>query len=232
MIVSPDLARLAAYDRVCGFRLRDELPPTYPHVLAFPLAVSVLRKLPVPLLGLVHIENRIECVRPLQLGERLDLSVRAADPELHPRGTQFVLHTTAAVAGTVVWRERSTYLRRTSGGSGSRHEDPPARFAAVWDVAGDVGRRYASVSGDWNPIHLHNLTARLFGQRGAIAHGMWTAARCVAALEGVLGETCEVEVRFRRPVRLGTRVGFSWDANDFSVWDVQTRACLVTGKAH
>jgi hypothetical protein len=52
-----------------------------------------------------------------------------------------------------------------------------------WRVPGDIGRRYARVSGDSNPIHLHPLTAKALGQPGAIAHAMWTKARCLAALE-------------------------------------------------
>ena len=41
--VGVDRARLAAYARVCHFRLGDTLPATYPHVLAFPLAMTLCR---------------------------------------------------------------------------------------------------------------------------------------------------------------------------------------------
>ena len=78
-------------------------------------------------------------------------------------------------------------------------------------MPGDIGRRYAAVSGDRNPIHLHGLSARLFGQQGAIAHGMWTKARCLAALQGHLPEAFTVEVAFKLPVRLPAKVAFaSW----------------------
>ena len=40
--VTVDRTQLCAYDRVCGFRLTDELPATYPHVLAFPLSMSLM----------------------------------------------------------------------------------------------------------------------------------------------------------------------------------------------
>ena len=40
--VEIDRDNLAAYDRVCGFRLRDQLPATYPHLLAFPLAMELM----------------------------------------------------------------------------------------------------------------------------------------------------------------------------------------------
>jgi acyl dehydratase len=77
------------------------------------------------------------------------------------------------------------------------------------------------VSGDRNPIHLHGLTARLFGQPKPISHGMWLLGRCVAALEGRVPEGCTVSVRFKLPVPLGTRVAFISSASgrglDFEV---------------
>ncbi|SCD77380.1 MaoC like domain-containing protein, partial [Streptomyces sp. DpondAA-D4] len=54
---------------------------------------------------------------------------------------------------------------------------------AEWRLPGDLGRRYGAVSGDRNPIHLHPLTARLFGFPRHLAHGMWTVARCLAEAE-------------------------------------------------
>jgi acyl dehydratase len=81
-----------------------------------------------------------------------------------------------------------------------------APLASRWRLAGDTGRRYAAVSGDVNPIHLHPLTARLFGFPGAIAHGMWTAARCLATLAGRLPDAYDVDVVFRKPVVLPTEV--------------------------
>ena len=50
-----------------------------------------------------------------------------------------------------------------------------------WRLPGDLGRRYAAVSGDRNPIHLYALTAKAFGFPRQIAHGMWSKARCLAA---------------------------------------------------
>jgi acyl dehydratase len=74
------------------------------------------------------------------------------------------------------------------------------------------------VSGDSNPIHLHPLPAKALGQPGAIAHGMWTLARCLAALEGELAEAYVVDVRFKLPLRIPGRAAFSFDGRDFAVW--------------
>ena len=112
--VEVDRHALAEYDRVCGFRLRDELPATYPHVLAFPLAMELMAGSDFPFspLGLVHIGNRIEQRRPLRADERLDLRVWAENLGAHDRGTQFELVGEAAVDGEIVWRDVSLYLHR------------------------------------------------------------------------------------------------------------------------
>jgi len=85
---------------------------------------------------------------------------------------------------------------------------PRAARRAEWRLPGDLGRRYAAVSGDRNPIHLHDLGAKLLGFPRTIAHGMWTQARCLAALERSLPAAYTVTARFRRPMLLPSRVTF------------------------
>ena len=75
--VSIDPEHLAHYAHVCGFTLRDELPPTYPHVLAFGLHMDLLAKAPFSAVGVVHIANRIVQHRPLLLSEELTITARA-----------------------------------------------------------------------------------------------------------------------------------------------------------
>jgi len=79
---------------------------------------------------------------------------------------------------------------------------------AQWRLPGDLGRRYAAVSGDRNPIHMHDLPAKLLGFPRTIAHGMWTKARCLAALENRLPASFSVQARFRKPVLLPSTVTF------------------------
>lgn len=207
---------LAAYARVCGFPLSDRLPVTYPHVLGFGLALQLMtgRDFPFPLLGLVHIGNRITARRMIRADERLTLQVHAIDLKPHDRGSQFTLITQVTADGAPVWSEESAYLHRSGGrdkpaGSGHAIAQPPPEPTAVWQLAGDAGRRYAAVSGDYNPIHLHRLAARGFGFRQAIAHGMYTKARCLAALDARLPEAYTVDVRFSRAVLLPATVHVS-----------------------
>jgi hypothetical protein len=221
-----DPAHLAAYNTVCGFRLSDELPATYPHMLAFPLQMALMTEqgFPFPLLGMVHVANRITQHRALRLGEPLTIRVRAENLRPHEKGRQFDVVSEAQVGDETVWTDVSTYLRRgsSSGASGRREQLAPPTPDAIWRVPADIGRRYAEVSGDRNPIHLHPLTARLFGFPKAIAHGMWTKAHALAAFEGRLPEAFTVDVRFKQPVLLPGKAAFtSWSSPEgwaFELW--------------
>jgi acyl dehydratase len=223
--VRADPEWLAAYDRVCGFRLRDELPSTSVHVLAFPLALRLLveRAFPFPALGLVHVRNRIVQHRPVRLGEALDLRVHAERLAEHPRGRTVDVVGRAHVDGALVWEDVSTYLAKGAGRPAAAADDHgpdvPAELPerARWDVPGDIGRRYAAVSGDRNPIHLHPLGAKASGLRAPIAHGMWVAARCLAALEDVLPAAYTVDVGFRAPLFVPGTVVFAGDQGGFAV---------------
>ena len=251
--VRTDTAALAAYAKVCGFALRDHLPATYPHVLAFPLQMAVMAdgRFPFGAVGLVHVENRIAQRRPIAVGEELTLCVRPTKLQPHPKGQTFTLQTIAMSGEEVVWDETSTMLRRgkpnpdaefavcrdiddkTQTQPGGGLEGVPA--SAEWRLGGDLGRRYAAVSGDRNPIHMHALPAKLLGFPAAIAHGMWTKARCLAALESRLPDAFEAEVRFRKPIVLPARVEFASASGpgseiDFSVRDAKRNSPHLDGR--
>ncbi|MFI5818644.1 MaoC family dehydratase [Streptomyces rishiriensis] len=217
-----DLARLAAYERVCAFPTgEDALPLTYPHVLGFPLAMRIMsgRDFPLPLLGLVHTSIEITRRAALPATGAYDLTVYVDRLEPHRKGTEAVVVTELRDRETVVWESTSTYLARHRTESAPAAEPPAASLPVPvldeWRLAADVGRRYGSASGDRNPIHLHALTARLFGFPRAIAHGMWTVARCLAAH----GSPPAVRIRanFRAPVLLPGTVAFASDGERFEL---------------
>ena len=232
--VETDPGHLAAYNEVCGFSREDVLPPTYPHIVAFPLAVRIMaeRAFPFPLLGLVHIGNEIVQHRPVRGTEPLSVRVRAQDLEPHDRGTQFAMAAEARVGRALVWSSRSVYLHRHGKPSGSKEREREApggrgQISAHWRVPGDIGRRYGAVSGDRNPIHLHAWSARLFGMPRPIAHGMWVKARCLAELEPSLPDAFSVDVRFKLPLFLPAEVAFAvQDGGGFEVRDASS------GKPH
>jgi len=215
--VTADATAVANYAKVSGFALRDSLPPTYPHVLAFPLHMALMSdgSFPFGAVGLVHIANRITQYRRLGIDEELSLRVQATKIAPHPKGRSFDVVTEVRVGRQIAWESTSTFLRRGKGDPGATSgeafpivgEEVPA--SATWALPGDLGRRYAAVSGDRNPIHMHSLTAKPLGFPAAIAHGMWTKARALAALEPRLPDAFAVDVRFRRPILLPAKVEFA-----------------------
>lgn len=213
--VGIDRDHVATYSRVCGYRLGDALPPTYLHVMAFPLAMELMTEPDFPFspVGVVHAGNRITHHRPVAIDERPTVRAHMSDLQPHPSGRRFDVVAEAAVDGETVWSETSIYLQKGDGsedaeGVGVDAPDRSSR-AALWHVSREVGRRYAAVSGDPNPIHLHQVPARLFGYPSNIAHGMWTKARTLAALEGRLPDAYEVTVSFGKPLVLPRKVAFT-----------------------
>jgi acyl dehydratase len=241
--VRPHPAAVAAYSKVCGFPLHDHLPPTYPHVLAFPLQMAVMADggFPFGAVGLVHVENRIEQRRRIGVEEELAIAVRPTKLKAHPKGQTFSLATEVKIGGETVWESVSTMLRRGRGDADAKEAPafPPlpstVPASADWKLGGDLGRRYAAVSGDRNPIHMHSLTAKPLGFSSAIAHGMWTKARCLAALDSRLPDAFAVDVRFRKPILLPARVGFA-SAEEieqvvaFAVRDVERKTPHLDGR--
>lgn len=204
-----DREHLHAYQRICGFNVDDTLPHTYPHILGFPLQMALLSKpdFPVPLVGLVHLENAITVHRRLTADDVLDVTVSAERLAPHPKGKTVDVLTVAEVGGEVVWEGRSTYLARGKGDADAeRGEAPPpiptGHPAAVWSLPKDFGRQYAAVSGDVNPIHMSWVTAKAMGFASAIAHGMWTYARCLGALGPRTSGPSSSHVWFKKPVLL------------------------------
>jgi acyl dehydratase len=232
-----DARHLAAFQCVCDYRVTDVLPPTYLHILAFPLSVALMteREFPFPMVGMVHVANSITLVRSVRSAERVSFTVRAADLRPHAAGRQFDLLAEATVGDELVWTSRSTYLRRgkpTEKREDAKRAEPERQTGAVSvvRVPGDIGRRYGAVSGDRNPIHLHNLTAKAFGFPSAIAHGMWLKARTLAALEGRLPDAYTAEVAFKLPVLLPATLSVSAAQRDDG-WSLDVRGAK-SGKPH
>ena len=226
-----DRDRLAAYSRVCGFTLRDEVPPTWLHVLTFPLHIHLLGhpSSTVRLAGAVHTANRMTLHRPVGAHEQLDLSVHIDGPRPHRKGALVDLVGQVRVADEVVWDGVSTYLATGAQVDGepqeaARRAFEPRRPQARWRLAADLGRRYRQVSRDPNPIHTSRLAAKAFGFARPIIHGMWTHAHALAALEGRLPDAYTAQVDFVKPVLLPGTVGFVTERTAHS-WlaDVVTR---------
>ena len=235
-----DRAHAAAYAEVCGFPAKDAVPLTYPHLLAFPLHMQAMTspQFPYPAVGSVHVENVVTGHRPVRPGESLDVSVRVSAPRPHAKGMVVDFLSEVRSGDEIVWESTSTYLRR---GRSNDDADRGLVFTSTptatteWRLPADLGRRYGAVSGDRNPIHLYPLTAKALGFPRQIAHGMWSLARCVAALENRLPDAVTVEVAFKKPILLPGTVGFGHeplaDGQAFALTSPKDGAPHLVGRA-
>ena len=242
----PRRDHLESYRRVCGFSADGKLPISYPHVMTMPLNVAILTSdaFPVRLMGLVHVRNDIESRRPVFEDEALDVHCHLAGHRETDRGQEFDLITEATIAGDRVWSETSTFLARRRAprgpegrkapGKATSDQTPAAVSTSSWHADADIGRRYAAVSGDFNPIHLTDITARLFGFDRAIAHGMWSLARTAAELEPrISADAVRLSAGFKLPILLPAWLNLhSWETRNglgFSLKDAQGEKPHVAG---
>ena len=232
-----DVERYAA---VCGFPNKDVAPLPYLHMLAFPLHMQLMTdsRFPFPAIGSVHLENTIVQHRPVAIGETVSLALRASDLRASTKGRAWDMNVAATVGEETVWESTSTYLRVGKGDK--ENGDPGLKLDAVdvkgpvWSLPDDLGRRYGAVSGDRNPIHLYPLTAKALGFKRQIAHGMWSKARCIAALENRLPDQVKVEVAFKKPIFLPGKARFGAEETptgwSFALVDPKTGAPHLLGR--
>ncbi|WIM67657.1 MaoC/PaaZ C-terminal domain-containing protein [Corynebacterium breve] len=219
-----DLAKLATYQDICGFSRSEFVPSTWLHVQTFPLQTEIMggRDWPFPILGTVHVANQMRQFRPVRIDEELFLCVQVGQLYPHRRGTIVTMNGTIMVDKELVWAGRSDYLIPGYEVPGQPHkveqeELPVVEAASSRQLGADLGRKYAKVSGDYNPIHLSAASAKMFGFKSAIAHGMWTHAWALAAQEDHLPDAYETRVQFSKPVALPSTVHFLRDGERYGV---------------
>ena len=226
-----DQANLSDYRKICGFMNDGRVPATYFAVLSQTLQMNMMAKpdFPFAMLGLVHLENSVTQRRVIFDTETVRMSVQLDNLRAHDKGQQFDFVTTVFVGEELVWQGVSTYLSRQKKSKQSPQAAKPKEtitsakldaseggLSLPIEVQEDIGRRYAFVSGDFNLIHLHPLSARAFGFPKAIAHGMWTKARALAVIARSfeLPAAYQVQVSFRQPVFLPSTIELVTDAPD------------------
>lgn len=236
--IKADAGEVKQYRNICGFKHdNNQLPMTFPHVLAFPLHLELmlLKDFPFALMGMIHIRNDISQHRAINLFESMDVTCSFDSIRKTQKGYEIDIKTAVHIAGELVWESISTNLVRKTRDvlkasitkrspekdsnsqelSHKERRDKELPYKEFWSLSSDLGRRYALVSGDSNPIHLFSLSAKLFGFKGHIAHGMWTKARVVAALYPLLhSESCRVVVNFKMPIFLPSHIQLNYQLND------------------
>jgi acyl dehydratase len=221
-----DHKKVKRYAKVCNFKFEEQdIPITYPHVLAFNLHLKLMthKRFPLPVMGLVHIRNTITAHRTILINESLDLHVFIGESRLTNKGLEFDIHSQVNINNEIVWESITTNLyiikkaankaKKAVKNTRQEHDiQSPFRYHQQWSLPENLGRKYARASGDANPIHLHSLFANAFGFKHSITHGMWLKARTTASLKPIIKDksALTIAVEFKQPTPLNSEIRMNY----------------------
>jgi hypothetical protein len=193
------------YNHYMEFEMAMQWPNLYPHpcylqMVALPLQLQLLthEKSPFKAVGLVHLHNKIIQTPAFKLGQPFDLKVKFGDVMSHPKGIVAEVILEAVQADQVVYTAVCSFLQRTNTSNSGKLTEPSHlpytenqiskanRYLTDLVFRNSAGRRYASLSGDYNPIHLSAWSAKILGFKRAIAHGMNSLALVISREEAAL----------------------------------------------
>lgn len=209
--ISINPEKLKAYREICELQDDGMLPVLYPHVFTAPLHMAILshKDFPIPLLGMLHFRNHLVQHRPIRDDELLDVEVSLAEHRIVKQGFEFDYLIKVESNGELVWNSITTYLKQ--GKFGKDYNISPrsdlieplkdAKRIAEFPIPADIGKRYARICSDFNPIHMSKTAAKLFGFRRDIAHAMWATAKSIGKLNlKSSGKPVRVDLGFKGPL--------------------------------
>jgi hypothetical protein len=211
MGISVRADKLSAYRHVVQDTAdASTVPLLYPHAFLGSAHLMIIchKQFPLGALGLLHVRNHTIRYRPFGSEKPWDLTCELNRQRHVEKGLEFDFDATVSIDGEVVWRSVSTYLKRGTP-SGEIENSPLANLfpaldedspnSAQFAVPSNIGKQFAKVTGDYNPIHVSSLAAKLFGFNRAIAHGMWSVARIIPELPNIEGPVRH-DVAFKGPM--------------------------------
>ena len=227
-----DLDNFNKYLKCCSLEDREALNILYPHVIASRMHMNMLtrREFPIKLLGMLHLRNHIIQHQKISLSETFDVETEVTSHRIGKKGLEFDVTTILTQENERLWEQISTYFVRGKFGT----EDPVSSLAKIstltdgeqikkWRIAKNLGKQYAKIVDDYNPIHMSALAAKLFGLKRDIAHGFCILATSLDSLPSLSSEeSVRFDVFFKGPVFLGSQINLrnktSTDSNRFDLY--------------
>jgi hypothetical protein len=231
-----DQSALKDYCQTLDIEFGHSLPVLYPHVMAGGMHMQMLthKTFPFGLLGAVHLKNTISQHKPIPLNATMDIHAQMGGFRLTAKGVEFDFTTQIIVAGETVWQELSIYFMAGKfGGKENPSTDTSFDLSSLenlndivsWSVPKNRGKKYAGISGDYNPIHTSKYLAKLFGFKRDIAHGFGILAQAINQSETanssqITHDKCQVDVIFKGPLYLESDVSLK-QAKEIAAEDSQ-----------
>jgi hypothetical protein len=181
---------LRAFSRLTGLDPTDELPLLYPHVLSFPLQMTVLTHpaFPFPIWRVLQVRNDLVRRRTIPVDAVIDFETRVATARALEKGIEVDLETVVRTDGETCWEGVTTFYAvgartRTKAIQASARAPEPAEVLwDQWHMPSGFGFRFARLTGDYNGIHWSSAYARRIGFSRALHHPQLVLGQCLARL--------------------------------------------------
>jgi len=214
--VTPDPVNLSRYRELCGLQNDGKIPVLYPHVLAAPVYMHLLshKEFPIPLIGSLHLRNHIIRHRPIDDREPLTLEVMTGEKRIVRQGLEFDFRILLTSGEERLWESITTWLKKGNYGTPHTHSPRAGIIKPINDgrehaesfIPENIGKRFARITGDYNPIHISKFAAPLFGLKRDVAHAMWVCADTIRQLpRHEKGSPLRIDLAFKGPLFLGSR---------------------------
>ena len=239
--VNIDQKQLGQYVELIGFQSNQ--PMTFLYVLAqrAQAALMLNNQFPFPMLGLVHLENRIIIKNHIDYNSPFKLITSVNIPFKETGSIIPVLEVSYFQHDKKVATCESTYLIRRKNKDQKKKAKTevslpqPTAPCMEWRVPSKLAKQYAKVSGDTNPIHTSTLMAKLFGFKQPILHGWCAASKVIQQLSSKYGaQAQQIEVQFKNPIYMGTcqQLFIQEDTNlkEFTLVDKKSKKTTLKGR--
>lgn len=219
------------YDAFCKtFGYNDAtVPSTYWYIRLFSMQTLLLAHpdAPFPMPGLVHLSFKINQYNTIYPSDKLDATVKFGRLIQHDKGTGVETIMSLYKHGVLVWEQVNINLYLGKKGLGEPGDDnqegeiTDAGYQSLWSLSPKTAINYAKVSGDFNPIHLHDVAAKAFGFPKQIVHGWYSLCRAVEPMENTIKGIHEIYGAFKKPLFLPSKVlGRTQQNEDKVLFDV------------
>lgn len=227
--ISFNLNDLRQYNQLCEIINSDFVPATYLHIISMPthLKLLTLKETGLALFGLIHLSNIIKQYRNIRKTEIINIKTKFGELYSHEKGQAIEISTQIFVQSELVWESSTIFLKKGKKGNGPEYLAKPIDLTESftkewWSFPYFLGQKYAFVSGDFNPIHLFPLSAKIFGMPKHIAHGMYSKAKILGCLtKDLKTDRFEIGVYFKLPIYLPAKIVFRKNIeNDTIIFDL------------
>jgi len=190
---------------------------SFAFVASFPVICQCLvqSNIPSPLLGLIHISSEFSVENPHNWLLPSDIEVNIKHVNKTDKGLVYEVETLIyqmdylTIQNTNVMLDKDRSYKPDNKVTSNKAEDLAINKALSSTGIGlKTALKYAWLSKDLNPIHLHPVFARAFGLKTALIHGMFNAHYCLGELSkrDLLKNTDNVKFEFNRPCFMPNQV--------------------------